>query len=163
MGKSYLAQFPSCPLHWPHRARKGFRGLASGYWASSQVSRGYSDRHRILLISLGHRDHEAPALSRKHLNLSGPQVWSAPATLSMLSWKKLRDTCQDHFSHIDHVLLLARPLSAKDSSYKPRVNLPSPQQMIHECSVSRPQARVSLVSISPTWKSTHLSCDSCRI
>lgn len=34
--------------------------------------------------------------------------------MSTLSWKKLRNTGQNHFSHRDHVLLLARPTSVKD-------------------------------------------------
>lgn len=71
MGKSYLAQLPSCALDWLHGARKTSWTWHLAAGLPAKYPEDTPPDTWILLLFLRHGDPGSPSLHRKHSNVSG--------------------------------------------------------------------------------------------
>lgn len=91
-GNPILQSFLPAPYTGPTEL-----GRPSGTWhlASGLPAKSPEDTRLESSYLPGAQNQDAPALSRKHLDLSEPRVWPTPAALSTSSCKKLRNTGRD--------------------------------------------------------------------
>lgn len=146
-GNPILHSFLPAPWIGPHGARK-----ASWTWylTARLPAKCPKDTHPdtwILLLFLGHGDPGAPSLRRKHPKCVRALRQQLQLPVQFILYDTEEPWQRPLLSH-SSCLPTGKALICQGLSYKPGVNLPSPQQVLHDCSVSRPLANTVLL-VSP--------------